>query len=134
MHSILQDKGSGDNFHIAHYRLLPSLFARLRIEDPNGIYDLKTEPSADGERFVSLFVVPSAHIRNARNFEAVASVDCAHLRTVTQGQLCTLSAYDANKNLAPLAFSVFKSETAANWERFINMAVEVFPPLQDISI
>ena len=60
-------------------------------------------------------------------FEEIGTIDCAHLRVVTQGQMCTLTAYDANKHIMPMCFAVFPSETAENWEMFTTHMFTLFP-------
>ena len=61
------------------------------------------------------------------DFETIGTVDCAHLRVVTQGQMCTLTAYDANKEIMPMCFAIFPTETASNWERFMTHIFTLFP-------
>jgi hypothetical protein len=61
------------------------------------------------------------------HFEAIGTVDCAHLRVVTQGQMCTLTACDANKEIMPTCFAIFPSETATNWETFTRHMFTLFP-------
>lgn len=61
------------------------------------------------------------------DFETIGTIDCAHLRVVTQGQMCTLTAYDANKEIMPMCYAVFPTETARNWERFTTHIFTLFP-------
>ena len=64
--------------------------------------------------------------------QKIASVDCAHLRVATGGQLCCLVAYDADKHIMPLCFALFKSETAANWRAFMEKVFHLFPHFRAI--
>ena len=41
--------------------------------------------------------------------------------------MCTLTAYDANRNVTPFCFAIFPSETAENWEFFLRLIFEIFP-------
>ena len=61
------------------------------------------------------------------HFEAIGTVDCAHLRVVTQGQMCTLTACDANKEIMPMCFAIFPTETASNWETFTRHIFTLLP-------
>ena len=61
------------------------------------------------------------------HFENIGTVDCAHLRVVRQGQMCTLTAYDANKEIMPMCFAIFPTETATNWETFTRHIFTLFP-------
>jgi len=54
-----------------------------------------------------------------QHFEEIGTIDCAHLRVVTQGQMCTLTSYDANKEIMPMCFAIFPTETGVNWEKFL---------------
>ena len=66
-------------------------------------------------------------IKNHVHFEPVASVDCCHLRTLTGGQLCGLIAYDADRHVSPMCFALFRTETAANWQMFMEYVFKYFP-------
>ena len=51
--NILKDLKGGDGVHLAHYRLLPAVFEHLLAQDPQGVYDLKTEPASATDGFLS---------------------------------------------------------------------------------
>jgi hypothetical protein len=61
------------------------------------------------------------------HFEAIGTVDCAHLRVMTQGQMCALTAHDANKETMPTCFAIFPTETASDWETFARHTFTLFP-------
>ena len=71
-------------------------------------------------------------IKNAQHFEPVGSVDCSHLKTMTKGQLCALTAYDASKHIATMCFALFRTETSANWEMFMERVFKYFPRFKTI--
>ena len=132
--NILSCKKGTVATHLGQYKLLPSVFDRLRRIDPAGVYLLQMEAietssasTSERKRFVSFFIAPSAMKKNANRFEPVATVDCGHLTGVTQGQLCALIGYDANKHIAVFCFALFRTETARNWERFMTLVFEHFP-------
>jgi hypothetical protein len=62
---------------------------------------------------------PSTTIQVQQHFEEIGTIDCAHLRVVTQGQMCTLTSCDANKEIMPMCFATFPTETGINWEKFL---------------
>ncbi len=85
---------------------------------------------ADGQvQFRRLFCSPSGCNRTFRHFDGMVSVDAAHLKSVLQGQLLTMTTYDANKELTVLAFGVASSEDSETWSCFA-IASNVFPPLR----
>ena len=134
-HLIVTSKKGTIATHLAQFELLPSWVRHMDRKDPEGTYVLKTTGmGTDGSplRFVSLFVAPSAAKNNAKYFERVASVDCAHLRSVTKGQMCSLIGYDANKHIMPFCFAIFKSEDAKNWCMFMSWVFLLFPHVKCI--
>jgi len=135
VHGIISSKKGGIAAHLAQYRVLPSLFSHLQKEDPSGIYSLMSEPAggtSSDRRFVSFFVAPSAAIKNAQHYEPVATVDCGHLTGITQGQLCALMCYDADKHISPMCFALFRSETEGNWQSFMAFVFKHFPHFKTI--
>ena len=135
--SLIAEKIGDDAHHLAQYRLLPSVFTQLRAKDPAGVYELTTRPAPNGGcstalQFVSFFIAPSGMIKNAQHFEPVGSVDCSHLKTMTKGQLCALTAYDASKHIATMCFALFRTETSANWEMFMERVFKYFPRFKTI--
>ena len=134
-HLIVTSKKGTIATHLAQFELLPSWVRYMDRIDPVGTYVLKTTGMGTDEsplRFVSLFIAPSAAKKNAKYFERVASVDCAHLRSVTKGQMCSLIGYDANRHIMPFCFAIFKSEDAKNWGMFMSWVFILFPHVKCI--
>jgi hypothetical protein len=66
-------------------------------------------------------------MKNSTSFRQVASVDATHLTGNTGGQLCGLVAYDANLNIMPMCFGLFRTETKDNWSRFMSRVSRLYP-------
>lgn len=77
--------------------------------------------------FVRLFCSPSECSSTFQNFEGMVSVDTAHLKSVVQGQIFTMTAYDSNKHVTIIDFFVAKSEDAETWGWFLLKCLHLFP-------
>jgi hypothetical protein len=87
INNIIRQKKNDTGVHLAQYRLLESLFIHLNKNDPGGTYHLAFDTTAEGtRRFRSFFMSPSAMQANAKHYHDFASVDCAHLTSITGAQ------------------------------------------------
>ena len=122
-------KKSTTGKHLAQYKTIQSLMLHMQTNDPTGNYEITTEGTnvRGRRRFVSLYVAPSATQANSKMFTKVATVDAAHLTSPTGGQLCALTAYDANLHIMPLCFGVFRTESEDNWGRFMARVFRDYP-------
>ncbi len=114
--------------HLAHFRIIRSYMREMAKADIDGRYAAEFAPLPDvQEQFLPLFCGPSGCTRTFQNFAGLVSVDAAHLKGVAQSKLFTMTTYDANRELAILAFGIASSEDAVTWHWFLRYCLECFP-------
>ena len=140
--SAIRKDSVDDN--LLSYRYLPSLFAELRKEDPEGTYfldatettydvpvSLDESKSAKMARekstptklmFRRYLVIPSAAKSVWANSRKVATADGARLTSVLGGTILTLNCFLATDNPIPAVLACVDCENGENWIWFLKHA------------
>ena len=119
---------------------LESVLCLCREADPEGIYELETEPLSynvkgiqsffEGEQqehrmFLRLHVMPSASIQWWKHSRKIMSADAAHLRGQLDGVVNMLTGIDANNQNFTLMYTICGTENEVHWNSTLSRAASM---------
>ncbi|KAF6147566.1 hypothetical protein GIB67_014685, partial [Kingdonia uniflora] len=107
------------NFKYA-YQLLISYFAKVRLVNPDLVFDIQTTTCKD-KRFTRYFWCFDAPKKTYKLLRPVIVNDNFFLKGRYRGTLLTAIVIDPSYHIFLLAFSVIDSETIKNWPYFLEM-------------
>ena len=96
-----------------YYKLLSWMCERMVATNPGSIVELSY---SDDGHFEQLFVAHSISIEGfVRGCRPIIAIDSAHMSRPYGGALFSVTAYDANDSMFPLAFVVMSLENYEDW-------------------
>ncbi|KAF6160008.1 hypothetical protein GIB67_033092 [Kingdonia uniflora] len=102
------------------YQLLTSYFAKVRLVDPNFVFDIQTTSCKD-KRFTRSFWCFGPPKKTYKLQRPVVIIDKTFLKGRYRGTLLTAIAIDPSNHIFLLAFSITDTETTKSWTYFLEM-------------
>ncbi|KAF6135898.1 hypothetical protein GIB67_006790 [Kingdonia uniflora] len=108
-----------DSFEHA-YQLLTSYFSKVRLADPDLVFDIQTTSCKD-KKFTRYFWCFDASKKTYKLLRPIVVIDGTFLKGKYYGTLLTTIAIDPCNHIFPLALSVTESKTIKSWTYFLKM-------------
>ena len=118
--------------HTKEFTLLPDLFLKMKVADPEGLYILNflsvsypipgvaTDNLKEEQMFDFSMIIPSACKHFYQHGMEIAVVDGAHLYTKYEGVILTICTKDGEDHIVKIGFAVVPRGNKYYWQEFIN--------------